>query len=286
MAGTITVIIGVHKSTISEAQKIQLLTPPQVAPAPLAAYLWAPFDKLSSVCSFAREDKAFCSTIVDSERKTSEPDVRMIASKPRALSKASKLANSPKLKYYLHRDNNDTSVVVGSCVFDLSCLLPHFCDDANSNLCGHYFVIEFHINDRRYVRPIYPFEFTRSFGLIDYLTYKLSKPEYKFSADAGIPAQTSVWLFGHILDRLYELRDANCQVFDPAQFAAPAAMCQAFVSGAIGSRLPNADMWKKAYDQDAEMCLIRDMINSPSTINQENLGKVDFNYRGPIRNSH
>ena len=49
VACTITIIIGVHKSTISGAKKIQLLTPPQVAPAPLAAYLWAPFDKLSSV---------------------------------------------------------------------------------------------------------------------------------------------------------------------------------------------------------------------------------------------
>ena len=98
--------------------------------------------------------------------------------------------------------------------------------------------------------------------------YKLSKPEYVFSTDAGIPARTSIWLCGHIFDRLCELWDANCQVFDPSEFAAPAALCQAFVSGAIGARLPNNDMWKDVYGKNAKVCLIRDMIMSPLTINQ------------------
>ena len=161
-----------------------------------------------------------------------------------------------------------------------------FCATVNPNLFGRYLGIEFHINDRSYVCLISVFELTRAFGLIDDLTYKLSKPEHVFSADTAIPARTSIWLCCHIFDRLYELRDANCQVFDPSEFAAPAALCQAFVSGAIGAWLPNADMWMNAYNKDTEMCLIRDMIISLSTINQANLAKINFNYRSLLRNSH
>ena len=96
-----------------------------------------------------------------------------------------------------------------------------------------------------------------------------------FSADAGIPARISIWLCGHISDHLCEceLRDANCQVFDPSEFAALAALCQAFVSGAIGARLPNLMMWRDAYDKDEEMCHLREMIISPSTITKAKLAK-------------
>jgi len=34
-------------------------------------------------------------------------------------------------------------------------------------------------------------------------------------------------------------RDSNCEIFSPKQYAAPAATIQAFVNGAIGSRLPS-----------------------------------------------
>ena len=43
-------------------------------------------------------------------------------------------------------------------------------------------------------------------------------------------------------------------------------------------------MWRDAYDQDEEICYLRDMIISLSNINQANLAKVNFNYRGPLRN--
>ena len=45
-------------------------------------------------------------------------------------------------------------------------------------------------------------------------------------------------------------------------------------------------MWHDAYDKDEEMCHLREMIISPSTITKAKLAKVDFNYRGPLRNSH
>ena len=89
-----------------------------------------------------------------------------------------------------------------------------------------------------------PFEFTWAFSLIDDLTYQLSKPEHVFSADAVIPARTFILLCRHISDRLCEFCDTNCQIFDPSEFATPAALCQAFMSGRIVAQLPNTAMWR------------------------------------------
>ena len=161
-------------------------------------------------------------------------------------------------------------------------IAPLFGPEVNTNLFGHYFGIEFHLDGRIYVRPISPFEYTRCFGLIGDLTYTLSQPTRTYSADCGVPARTSLWILDHMFDWLCELRDANCQVFDPAQYSAPVALCQTFVNGAIGARLPTAAMWKRAYDKDPEMILIRDMIKSPINLTKKNLAEVNFNYRAPL----
>ena len=65
MAGVSTALVCVHNLTTQRAKEIELLTPSKVTQIPLATYLWAPFDKLSSVCSFARDNTAFGSAIVD-----------------------------------------------------------------------------------------------------------------------------------------------------------------------------------------------------------------------------
>ena len=75
LVGAITVLVCVHTSTAPVAKKIELLTPPQVAPAPSAAYLWVPFEKISSMCLFVRANMAFESVIVDGDRMTSESEV-------------------------------------------------------------------------------------------------------------------------------------------------------------------------------------------------------------------
>ena len=46
VAGAIPVLVCVHKYIAPRAKTIEILTPPKVAPAPLAAYIWASFDKL------------------------------------------------------------------------------------------------------------------------------------------------------------------------------------------------------------------------------------------------
>jgi hypothetical protein len=54
------------------------------------------------------------------------------------------------------------------------------------------------------------------------------------------------------------------------------------VNDAICSRLPSHDCWIKAYDNDSELILIRELILNPFKICSESLSKVNYNYRGAL----
>jgi hypothetical protein len=60
-----------------------------------------------------------------------------------------------------------------------------------------------------------------------------------YAFDAGIMAMTSLWILDSLHDRLCQIRDLNFEIFQPNQFAAPAAHIEAFVNGAISTRFPN-----------------------------------------------
>ncbi len=50
---------------------------------------------------------------------------------------------------------------------------------------------------------------------------------------------TSLWILDSLHDCLCQIRDLNFEIFQPNQFAAPAAHIQAFINEAISTRLPN-----------------------------------------------
>ena len=130
-------------------------------------------------------------------------------------------------------------MLAGAAVISSDGLCPPFDASPNNNLFQHLFGIEFNYDNHSRVRGISPFEFARCFGFIDDLTYRLSQPANKFSLDAAVPARTSAWLFEQVHAHLTFIRDSNCEIFSPNQFAAPAATIQAFVNGAISSCLPS-----------------------------------------------
>jgi hypothetical protein len=100
-----------------------------------------------------------------------------------------------------------------------------------------------------------------------------------------MPARTSAWIFGQVHLHLVYLKDLNCEVFSPNQFAAPAATIQTLVNGAICTLLPSREQWISAYNNNAEMCVIRELAQNPSQITNKCLSKVNHNYRGPLRQS-
>jgi hypothetical protein len=77
------------------------------------------------------------------------------------------------------------------------------------------------------------------------------------------------------------LRDSNCKIFSPKQFAASAATIQAFVNGAINFWLTLREKWVQAYSNNSEMSIICDLVLNPSKINTSILNTVNYNFRAP-----
>ncbi len=268
-----TIITAVHSSASSAVEPLLLQTPPLVQAKPIASFLWEPFNKPEHMLCFGRDDADF----------NKDESSRMIVGVP----KPAELDGVPHVvvKYNLHRAGEDTTILAGSSVVSTSGLGPPFEACPNRNLFQQFFGIEFNFDNHTYVHAISTFEFARCFNLIDSIQYHISHEKYRHGLDASMPARTSAWLFGQVHSHLVFLRDSNCKVFSPNQFAAPAATIQTLINGAICTRLPSRDRWIRAYDNDAEMCLIRESAQNPSQITNKRLSKVNHNYRGPLPQS-
>ena len=95
-------------------------------------------------------------------------------------------------------------------------------------------------------------------------------------------------MFEQIVERCHCTRDANCELFEPRQYAAPAACAHAFLNGAIGVRLPDAAQWVNAYRDDPEMSFIIGFVSNPGTITNKGLvdANLNANYRSALHQSH
>jgi hypothetical protein len=149
--------------------------------------------------------------------------------------------NGVSIKYSLHRIDANPTIKPGSYVVSSDGLCPRFEPCDNSNLFRHHFGIEFNHEGHNYVCTISPFEFACCFNLDDHITYKLSHQSNTFCLDAAIPGHNSVHIFDQLLSWLVCIRDANCSIFSPNQYATPTACTQAFLNGAVGIKLPDKD---------------------------------------------
>jgi len=214
-------------------------TPPSGKPLPLSNYLWEPFNKKEYGISFSKDDPSFNDGFIATLRATL-PSASILLSLPPGLQPL----------YYLHSEDSDSSILNGAMVASLDSLCPQFDGSPTTNVFKCHFGIKFHQDDHSYVQPFSPFEFTSCFGFIDQLRFRLSQHDNWFALDAGIPSLTSAWVFDHVLERLISICNSTSEIFEPNQFAAPAATIQAFFSGAIGTMLPSCAHWIQAYDSD------------------------------------
>ncbi len=221
IAGSCQLILGTHSSCVANVEPLLLKHPPAISSRPLAGFIWGPFNRPEHSISLARNDPGFA--IQDGPK--------MMTTLPRSTPQS---PSSVNLKYHIHRAGSNKSILVGLEVISVDGLCPAFNACSNPNIFQTYFGVEFNYDGHSYIRAISPFEFTRCFGFTDQLTYHLSQPPYKFSINAVMPAQTSAWLFKQVHAHLVYLRDSNCEIFSPNQFAAPAATIQVSVDGAIG----------------------------------------------------
>ncbi len=103
--------------------------------------------------------------------------------------------------------------------------------------------------------------------------------------DAAIPSRTLTQILDQVMDQCVCIRKRNVEIFEPRQYAVPAACAQAFLNGAIGVRLPTRSQWVAAYCNDPTMSSILGFIQNPGTITNKNLedSKLDSNYRAALR---
>ncbi|KAL3794570.1 hypothetical protein HJC23_008026 [Cyclotella cryptica] len=158
-------------------------------------------------------------------------------------------ARSAKTKYLLHRMSADASVAVGAQVLSLDGLCPPFQPQPNVNLFQNSFGIEFVHDGHVFVRPFSPFELARCFCLSGDITHALSQPD--------------------------NIRNANIELFDPSRHAAPAACCQAFVNGAVGTSPTGRDQWITAYAADPQTSKIKEMVSNPALVVKEHLALLE-----------
>ena len=155
--------------------------------------------------------------------------------------------------YYLHRPDHNPSLVIGTGVFSVDGLCPPFAPDKNPNLFGHHCGIEFFRDDHTYVWPISLLEFVSCHKLGNEITYKLLHPSNTFCQDAAVSDLTSACIFDNIHECCLHIRVQNCKLFDPRQYAAPAAFAQTFLYSAIGVWLPSHQDWVDAYASNPVM---------------------------------
>jgi hypothetical protein len=60
------------------------------------------------------------------------------------------------------------------------------------------------------------------------------------------------------------------------------ATIQTLVNGTICTRLPLRERWLRAYNNNVELCIVRELVLNPSLICSKRLSKVNHNYCGHL----
>jgi hypothetical protein len=267
-----TIIVGIHTNTQATVDKLMFCRPPLSRPLPLSNFVLQPFNKNEFSLSFSKDNSLFNDGSEHALRATT-PLALVLLLLPQGLHPL----------YYLHLQGLDATILNGTAVMSLDSLCPLFDGSSTTNLFKCHFGIEFHDNNHTYVWPFLPFEFTSCFGFINQLQYCLSQHGNWFALDAGIPSLMSVWVFDHMLECLLSIRNSTLEIFEPNQFAAPAATIQAFLGSAVSTTLPSCARWIQAYDSDKDLCLIRSIVTNSSLLSNKTLRDMNYNYHSALR---
>ena len=261
ISNSCSVITAVHASCASNVDPHILKLPPLVALRPLSSFIWMPFDQSEHALGYGKDDTDF----------NKDDSCKMTANVP----KSANLSMSPKIviKYHLHPHDQDSSILAGLSVISWEIICPPCKSCPNQNLFQQFFSIKFHHNNHTYVCAISTYEFARCFGLVDNIQYQMSHDRHKFGLDAAMPGRSSSWIFNQVHSHLVYLHDANCKIFLPNQFAAPAATIQTLVNDTICTCIPSQKRWVQAYTNDTELCTVRDLSASHRPLGMDTIGE-------------
>ena len=85
------------------------------------------------------------------------------------------------------------------------------------------------------------------------------------------------------------VRTENFEILNPSRYVAPAALAEvcAFTNGAVGSRIPDNNIWRRALCDDPVTNLLLDIVTNPVLAEStDHISPLDHIYRQPARQQH
>ena len=110
-------------------------------------------------------------SVVDGARTTTKPDLKRVAIEPKQACLPGDLVVKLRLKYVLHKYDDDTLVVIRSTVYNDTNVAPQFGPELNRNFCRYYSGIKCRLDKQVYVCPVLSFEVTCCFNIIGDLMF-------------------------------------------------------------------------------------------------------------------
>jgi hypothetical protein len=142
--------------------------------------------------------------------------------------------------YFLHSNGSDTSILADSMVLSWDSLCPPFTSAPHCKIFQSHFCVKFFVDGKQFVHQFSPFEYTSCYCFPDSLHYCLFHWDNWYALNCGILAITSLWILDSLHDCLCQIRDSNLEIFQPDQFAAPAAHISKLLSmGLLVQGCPN-----------------------------------------------
>ena len=197
-------------------------------------------------------------------------------------------AESPlktKIINHLLNKGQTSNIFAGTNVCSRNHPAPNI-DAYNFNPFQQLFGIQFK-NEREKIntRGISLFEYCRCWGVDKNLTIDFAKShDNLILLQSTLPKNSSKLILQSVYEKLSDIRNQTSTFLDTSDHAAPAAISiSSYLSGSTSTTLPSRDFWIEAYKRDKETTMILDMLSNPSLIIKENLEKIHYVYRQPLR---
>jgi hypothetical protein len=260
--------IGIHTGVTGMKINITIPRPPIRYPK-IEDHIYKPFDT----------SEFSLSTLPDADDESDE----QFESKQPASTSESPLHTS--IINHLVRKGPATSILAGTNICSRNHPAPSI-DPFNFNPFQQLFGIQFENEQKKInTRGISLFEYCRCWGVDKNLIIDFAKSHDNLILfQSTIPEKTSKLILQSVYETLSDIRNETTSFLDTSQHAASAAISiSSYLSGSTSTTLPSRDFWIKAYRRDPETSLMLDMLSNPSLILKENLEKIHYVYRQPLR---
>jgi hypothetical protein len=263
-----TFIISFHNGIHGEQIKIDLPRPPPIK-AVISDFIYTPFESKQYSITLQPDIDG---SLLSNDRFKILPSDHSDSSNKRS-----------KIIGYLKDRHANSPTLAGSKIFCRDHPAPPI-EPLNSNAFQALFGIHFVEDGKTYTRPISFYEYCCCWQLDKNLIVELAKdPKRLLLLKGAVPSKTSHMILHSVYTKLCALRTSNTTSFDTNAQSAPAATTVSFLNGATSIKLPTPETWKKAYLDDPETAIMADMISNPSAITKQNLLKIHYAYRQPMR---